>query len=455
MQKTLNSFVWIAGTALVFGMLCASAQQPAAAAPTQAPLTLTLQDAIQRARANSVTFQSALTDQGVAHEDTVQARAALLPKVDYNNNFIYTQPATATTGSANPGEAASGQVPRFIANNAVHEYLSEGVAEESFGYAQVSDFRRARALEAVARAKVEIAARGLVLTVVQNYYGFIATQRKYATVQQAAGEAQRFLDLSRKLENGGEVAHSDVIKAEIQSNDRQRDLREAKLAMDKARLDLAILLFPNFDENFSVIDDSDMAPALESFDEFARTAQTRNPDLRASTAALEASGYELSSARAGYFPSLTLDYFYGIDAPQFAVHAPDGTRNVGYAASATLNVPLWNWGATHSKIIQADLRKKLAHRELSLTQRKLLADIRTLYDEAAAARDELKLLKQSSDLASESLRLTTLRYQGGEATVLEVVDAQNTLTQARNSYSDGLVRYRTALANLQTLTGTM
>jgi len=57
--------------------------------------------------------------------------------------------------------------------------------------------------------------------------------------------------------------------------------------------------------------------------------------------------------------------------------------------------------------------------------------------------------------AEESLRLTILRYQGGESTVLEVVDAQNTLTTARNAFSDGEVRARTAIANLQTLTGTM
>jgi outer membrane protein TolC len=37
---------------------------------------------------------------------------------------------------------------------------------------------------------------------------------------------------------------------------------------------------------------------------------------------------------------------------------------------------------------------------------------------------------------------------------LELVDAQNTLNQARNAYDDGLARYRVALANLQTLTGT-
>jgi outer membrane protein TolC len=56
-------------------------------------------------------------------------------------------------------------------------------------------------------------------------------------------------------------------------------------------------------------------------------------------------------------------------------------------------------------------------------------------------------------LSTESLRLTLLRYTAGEVTVLEVVDAQTTLVQARNAYDDGVVRYRLALANLQTLTG--
>ena len=62
-------------------------------------------------------------------------------------------------------------------------------------------------------------------------------------------------------------------------------------------------------------------------------------------------------------------------------------------------------------------------------------------------------LRNSADLAAESLRLTNLRYQAGEATALEVVDAQNTLTQARNNYRDGEARYHVAIANLQTLTG--
>jgi outer membrane protein TolC len=65
----------------------------------------------------------------------------------------------------------------------------------------------------------------------------------------------------------------------------------------------------------------------------------------------------------------------------------------------------------------------------------------------------LELLDKTAALAAESLRLTTLRYQAGEATALEVVDAQNTLATTRNNLDDGETRYRVALANLQTLTG--
>jgi outer membrane protein TolC len=156
-----------------------------------------------------------------------------------------------------------------------------------------------------------------------------------------------------------------------------------------------------------------------------------------------------------------LEGFYGIDAPQFAPYGPyepalgGRVRNLGYSAAATLNFPVWNWGANWSKVKQANLQRKQARVELSFAQRQLLGNLRTFYDELQTSRAELETLAQSADLASESLHLTTLRYQAGEATVLEVVDAQNTLTQARNAYDDGQVRFRTAQANLQTLTGTL
>ena len=124
-----------------------------------------------------------------------------------------------------------------------------------------------------------------------------------------------------------------------------------------------------------------------------------------------------------------------------------------YRRHRSLNLPVWDWGARKSKVRQAEFRREQAGVELSATQRLLVRNLTGFYQEAQTAREEMDLLRQSADLATENLRLNTLRYQAGEATILELVDAQNTVTQARNAYDDGLARYRVALANLQTLTG--
>jgi outer membrane protein len=314
----------------------------------------------------------------------------------------------------------------------------------------VADYQRVAAAMAVAQARAEVAARGLVVTVVRAYYG-CATKIRQHTAR--ATEAQRFLDISQKLEHGGEVAHSDVIKAELQARQQERELQNAELDMNRSRLELAVLVFPDFNQNFSVLDNLQTPEPLPPFSEIQSLAGRKNPDLAAAMAALRHANQEVKVAWYGFFPSLGLDYFYGIDANQFALRASDGARNLGYAATASLQLPVWNWGASRSKMKQANLRRDLALVELSFTQRRLLANLQAFYDEAEIARSQMESLSQSAELATESLRLTTLRYQAGDATVLEVVDAQNTLTTARNAFNDGRERYMVGIANLQTLTG--
>jgi len=417
-----------------------------------APLTITLQDALQRARQNDPQYRSAITDLGLAREDRVQARAGLLPNLNYNNSFIYTEgtgrlPANCATSTL--GCPTS----KFVANNGVHEYISQADAHEALSLTNFADYRRSAAALAQARAKAEIATRGLVVTVTQAYYGLVVAQRKYSTAQRAAAEAARFLDVSQKLENGGEVAHADVIKARIQSQQQQRDLQEAQLAMDRSRLDVAVLLFPDFNQNFAVVDDLQTPEPLPTFAEVEAAGKKNNPDLRAALAAFEVAKYEVTAAWGGLLPSLSLDYFYGIDSNNFAIRS-DGIRNLGYSTVATLQIPIFSWGADRSKLKQAELRRDQAQVELTFAQRQLLAHLRQFYSEAEISRQEMDSLASSAELAADSMRLTTLRYQAGESTVLEVVDAQNTLTQARNAYDDGQARFRIAVATLQTLTGT-
>jgi outer membrane protein TolC len=408
-------------------------------ADNSAPLTITLQDALERARANDPSFHSALTDLGVAREDRVQSRAGLLPSVSYNNSFIYTE------GSGQPAG-------RFVANNGVHEYISHGNVHQSVSLSNMADYRRSSAALAQARAKAEIATRGLVVTVTQAYYGLVVAQRKYATAQRASTEADRFQKISQKLENGGEVAHADVVKANIQAQQQRRDLQEAQLDMGHSRLDLAVLIFSDWNQNFSVVDDLQTPEPLPAFADVEVAGKKNNPELRAALAAFSVANHQVTAAWGGLLPSLSVDYFYGIDSNHFAIRT-DGVRNLGYSAVASLQIPIFNWGGDRSKLKQAELRRDQARIELTHEQRLLLSHLQQFYDEASTARSEMDSLSSSAEMAAESLRLTNLRYQAGESTVLEIVDAQNTLTLARNAFDDGQARYRVALANLQTLTG--
>jgi outer membrane protein TolC len=409
------------------------------------PIVLTLQDALNRARSTSTVYQSAVTDAKSARQDHYQAGAAMLPSVTYNNQVIVTQLQHL------PG----GTIPLYIANNGAHEYVSQADVHEVFDLAALSNFRKSGAMAAVARAKAEVASRGLVITVVQNYYTVASAQHKLESAQRNASEGEQFFKTTQALEQGGEVAHSDVIKAELQFQERRRQLQEAQLGLLNARLTLGVLVFSDFTDNYVITDDLHASVPLPPFEEVEQRATRDNPDLRVALESLNVAKRDVNTAWAGYFPSLAVDYFYGIDALQFATKDKSKVSNLGSAGTVTLLTPIWNWGITQSKVKQAGYRRNLAQLQLSQAQRMLLSEIRSIYSETETALNELSGLQRAAELSAESLRLITLRYKDGESTVLEVVDAQNTFALANAAYQDGAVRYRVALANLQTLTGVL
>ena len=410
--------------------------------PTPAPaLTLTLQEAMERAKANSQQLLSADIAARLAREDKVQAKAALLPSVNWENGFAYTQPNGTDTGV-------------FVVNNGPRVYTNmANVHGDVYAPGKRADYQMAIAAEAVARAKVEIAARGLTAVVVQNFYAMAVAQRHYNNARRSLQEAQQFVDITQKQEAGGEAAHSDVVKAQLTLDQRQRDVQDGQLAYDKARIGFAVFLFPDFRQEYAVADDLDRLTPLAAFPEIEALARNNNPDIRAAQATVTQQNFGIRSARAGYLPTLSVDYFYGLNANQYTLHNELGQNNVGSSVVASLNVPVWTWGAARSKVKQAELRLEQARTDLSFTQRQLLANLHGFYLEANVASSQMASLKHSLDLSEESLKLTLLRYEAGEVTVLEVVDAQTTLFGARNAYDDGLARYRLSLAALQTLTG--
>ena len=174
---------------VAFGLAltCAAmAQTPPATSPG-ATINLTLQDAMQRARQYSQQVYSANIAALLAHEDTVQAKAALLPTADAAKRVhLHAAQRHARAASSSPTTARA-STPN---SSTLHADIYNPVKR--------AEYRRTMAAEAVAKAKADLAARGLVATVTQNFYGMAVAQRKVANAQASLREARDFQDLTRK-----------------------------------------------------------------------------------------------------------------------------------------------------------------------------------------------------------------------------------------------------------------
>jgi outer membrane protein len=425
--------------------------QPAGPSQAKPPQVITLADAIEQARRVDAHFQSSLTDAKLAHEDRTQARNAILPAISYTSQALLTE-----------GNGGRTTIGRFVTNDGVHVYRSWGVLHEDLspGNYLGTTYRQAQAAAAVANAKAEIARRGLDATVTKLYYALAVAQRKCATAQLAADTAKHFYDITQDAERVGQAAHSDVLQAEIQYRQQDQAFEEAKLAMESARMDLAVLIFPTLNENFSIVDDLDSAVALPSFQESQKMAASKNPDLQVAMQTFDQAKLGVQAAKSAFLPAFFTDSVYGIEANDYALHSRNVEEpkagvlpNLGYFVTVGVNVPVWDWGTLRSKLHQAEFKREQARVELNQTQRELLSNLYGSYNEATVARTAVDETRHTADLATESLRLTDLRYKAGASTALDVVVAENTLTQARNSYDDAQLRYRVAIANLQTVTG--
>src|SRR6202162_726111 len=360
--------------------------QPSGPGQAAPPVTVTLKDALDRARKLDPTLLGATSDAKSAHEDRIQARNAMLPTITGTSQYLNTQGNGITPDG------------RYVTNDGIHVYRDWAILHQDLspGVLMGTALTRAKAAEALANAKAEIARRGLAVTITKNYYALVVAQRKYATAQAGLDQAKHFMDITQDLEHQGQAPHSDALKAEIQYRIQKQAFDEAKFAMEDTRLGLAVILFSDFNENFSVVDDLDSAPALPPFPEVQAMAEKQNPDLRVALETLREADLDVKSAKTAFLPTLTLDTDYGIEANCFALHCTRASLqtdpavgvvpNLGYFLTAALSVPVWDWGTLRSKLHQTADKQDSAKAALSLAKRMDVSELYATYDEAIVAR---------------------------------------------------------------------
>ncbi|MEP6788460.1 MAG: TolC family protein [Acidobacteriota bacterium] len=414
------------------------------AAISQVPRPLTLADAVDLALKQASGFRGAQIGERIAAEDVTQAKSAFLPKVEAKPNYIFTSPSL---GPVRP------RLPSYLGANAINEIQALVVASgelDTSGKLKATLIRNQALLES-ARAGTEVARRDLIQGVAESYYGLAVTAAKRAGAEKNLASAEEFETNTKLQLDAGEVAPVDLVRARLQTGARRDELEQAKTDESVNSNGLRLLIGYAFTDPVLVNDILTETPADNEIERFAEAAISTRPEFAQFEADKKAAESEIKVARAERHPQFTYSVSSGFITDSFAAtHIKD---SAGVQVNVGVTIPIFDWGAARSHEIQAKLRLQQVENSRAIAERQLAQAFFTARTQAISARTRIRQIGAAITDAEANVAASTARYHSGEATIMEVIDAQNTLVTQKTALYQALFDYQTARARLMRATG--
>lgn len=410
----------------------------------QTSVSLTRDEAVRLALAQASTFQQSKLAELIAAEDLRQARAAFLPRITVPSTVIYNSP---TLGPVAPGTASADRFS-FLASNAVAEYLSlvSATGEIDVGGRLRASLRRGVALLEAARAGTEVARRALIEAVDEAYYGLALSTAKRKSSELSFAAADDFARVTQLMFNAGEVAEVDVTRARLQLAARRDDLEQARVGESIAAGGLRVLVGYDFATPIEAVDLTNALPAAGEIDRFVAAAIANRPEFAQLDAQRRAADQEAKAARAERLPQFLYSVSGGFDSQSLRLDPLHD--HTGVLAAVSVTIPIFDWGSSKSRERQARLRAQSVESERNLAVRGFTQQFYAARALAQSAAARYQLLSASVGDAERNVQASLARYRGGEAAIIEVTDAQNTLAAQRAALYQALFDYQAAKARL-------
>ncbi|MCU1347043.1 MAG: outer rane efflux protein [Acidobacteria bacterium] len=421
----------------ILGTGSVAAQQQPSPAQSQA---MSLSAATSAAFAVASAYQQAQIDEATAAEDLRQAHAAFLPALRSTGTFAYNSPAKPP---APPNTQA------FIAQNAIREYQAFVGIAGSWSFGMSAAARRARALLEAAHAGTEVARRALARGVAEAYYGAAVATEKQSAAADSLAAAEEFERVTRLSNEAGEVPEADLIRARLQTAQRREDLAQAiqveVVAYATLGAFLGRILNPPAIEPLPQIVDVTDVQSLRS------DSVQRRPEFARLDAQVRAARHDIRVARADILPKISYSLDRGFDTPSFV--RDELRQHVGNLAMVNIDIPIFDWGMTRSKIRQARLRAKAADLQRQITTGDLRLQFATARQQTLTAAERVDNARRALADAERNVTISIARYRAGEAPILEATDALTTRAQQRILLQQALFDYQVARARLQEASG--
>ncbi len=403
--------------------------------------TLTVDEAVTLALANASVYQQTLLDERSAREDVRQARTAFLPQFSVPLGYIGTTPSQVRA----PGEPLTFSFASASAINETTAFMNATGPIDLSGRLRAS-LRRSRALLSSAHAGVAVARRDLVLATVDAYYGLVLARQKRRLADETLALAEGFANLAERRRLRGEGEEADAYRARSAAAARRDELEQARLAESAAMSLLRVLTGVDFVTHVGVKRLTADVPTSADFLGYTEEVIKARPELAQLAAQQQAARAEQRIARSELLPDLT----YGFNAGFDAANVGRLRQYAGGAAVISLNIPVWNFGASKSRETQARLRARALELQRESTLQQLRQDFYTQRAAALAALARIKTAELAANAAQQNLNLIFIRYRQGKADISDIIDAQANYAATRLAYYQAIADYHTARVRLET-----
>jgi outer membrane protein TolC len=276
--------------------------------------------------------------------------------------------------------------------------------------------------------------RDLVILVCGNLYlQAVAEQSRIDAAQAAGTTAQALYEQAADRKRSGLVPSIDVLRADVESKTRQQQLIVAENRSARARLALGRAIGLPAGQEIRLTDrlPEALPPAIPVAPALARAYASRS-DWQAAQAEVQAAESARHAAGAGALPSVELNADYG------AIGQTMSGAHVTYDLGASVRVPVLQGGKVHGKVLKADADLESARAELEELRGRIDFEVRTAILDLAAAARRVDVARSAAGLAEQQLEQARDRFGAGVASNLDVVQAQQSLAGAHESYIEAL-----------------
>ena len=413
-----------------------------AQAPAAQPISLA--DAIATAQRNA---PSAIQSQGQVRAGATSVRAAyaqFLPTVNVSSGLTR-QNNVATRVNPTTGELSSNRYQSTTSLSASLDLFD--------GFRRVNDLKAARAQEQAASTGLVATNANLAFSVKQQYFAALAATESEAAAQAQLAQARQQLTLSVAKLHAQTATRSDSLRGAIAVSQAQLALLTAQ--NNRATADAALTRVIGSATPVSAAPNGLPADTAFVNVDSARLAglALENPNVQSAQASLTAAQASQKSARAAYYPTVSLSYGRNLSSSANAFDPFSSDYTTSGSFRLNLSFPLYNQLAREKTIVNANIAEanaEAAVRDQQLAaQQSLVQGITSL----RTAQQQIALQTQTVAAAEEDLRVQQQRYQLGASTLLDVLTSETQLNNARLALVQARFSARTAKAQLEALVG--